>query len=842
MLFVFCLNLNAQKPRKTFNYLQENQLTLAVEEYNKISRDKDYDNEDKVLFAYAKCLFQIDTNYQKYNPTQAIKEFNGTYILSDIKESVYKFLGKYTLSPEVINQKIINEIYREAIKLNSIEVYKNALNYCSFQYLEDINNRLENLMYHHIKLTGNINQLKEFTIRYPKSIFYNEIQILLERNTFKYYKSINNIDSLNQFISQFKFSDFKIEAVDYRDSIVLTNVPDEYDSIYTFIIKYPESRYNKELILKLPDLLFNKSIGDNTTLSLKKFVDTYPNDSRVELINEKISEINFSNISIQKKINLEIEIHGFKEGLALAKFNDKYGFIDTTMKIVVPIIYDFLQEFSEGLNIVKINDKLGIVNKTGQVVIPIIYDEIDTISDGFLKVNLNGKYGLINKTGQELIPCVYDNIDEFSETLFSVTLTQKIGFINKLGKVVTPPIYNHVSILGESEFQKYNMAQVMINRETGCIDKNSGEVVIPIMYRNIDLLPDDGLLNVSSNSTTNYWRWGYLDMKGRTLIPLIYVGNSKFSDGLARVNLDGNYGYINKTGQVVIPFGIYDYAFPFSDGLAKVKKNGKFGFINKTGKVVIPFIYNNNNDNSISEFSDGLAEVRKNGNSGYINKTGKVVIPLIYDEISKFSDGLAKVKKNGKYGFINKTGKVVISIVYDFIDSFSDGIARIYLNGKIGLIDKSGKEVAPIIYNEILINEYFNKIVNGVRVNLNGKIGILDKSGKIILPIIYDRVELQYKEWESHTHAEIFLNNKKGIIDLTGKVLIPAEFDDVDYFIKEGLAKVQINGKMGVINKAGKEILPIIYSQIFISEGYAVATRFDKSVFLKLNNNISNFH
>ena len=117
-LFTLCLNLNAQKPKKIFNYLQENQLTLAVEEYNKISSDKDYDNDDKVLFTYANCLFQIDTNYQKYNPTQAIKEFNGINVSSEYKESIYNFFGKYSLSPEVINQKIINEIYKEAIKLN----------------------------------------------------------------------------------------------------------------------------------------------------------------------------------------------------------------------------------------------------------------------------------------------------------------------------------------------------------------------------------------------------------------------------------------------------------------------------------------------------------------------------------------------------------------------------------------------------------------------------------------------------------------------------------------------------------------------------------------------------
>jgi hypothetical protein len=44
-LFSFYLNTNAQKPRKIFNYLQDNQLNLAIEEYNKIVSNKEYDNE-----------------------------------------------------------------------------------------------------------------------------------------------------------------------------------------------------------------------------------------------------------------------------------------------------------------------------------------------------------------------------------------------------------------------------------------------------------------------------------------------------------------------------------------------------------------------------------------------------------------------------------------------------------------------------------------------------------------------------------------------------------------------------------------------------------------------------
>ena len=67
---------------------------------------------------------------------------------------------------------------------------------------------------------------------------------------------------------------------------------------------------------------------------------------------------------------------------------------------------------------------------------------------------------------------------------------------------------------------------------------------------------------------------------------------SGFSDGLARVELDGKWGFIDKSGKEVIPC-VYDYAWGFSDGLAVVELNGKWGFIDKAGKQLVPCVYDN---------------------------------------------------------------------------------------------------------------------------------------------------------------------------------------------------------------------------------------------------------
>ena len=56
---------------------------------------------------------------------------------------------------------------------------------------------------------------------------------------------------------------------------------------------------------------------------------------------------------------------------------------------------------------------------------------------------------------------------------------------------------------------------------------------------------------------------------------------------MAKVNIADKFGFIDKTGKLVIP-AQFDDAEPFSKGLAVVKIKGKYGFIDKAGKLVIP--------------------------------------------------------------------------------------------------------------------------------------------------------------------------------------------------------------------------------------------------------------
>lgn len=328
------------------------------------------------------------------------------------------------------------------------------------------------------------------------------------------------------------------------------------------------------------------------------------------------------------------------------------------------------------------------------------------------------------------------------------------------------------------------------------------------------------------------------------------ITKQDFSKGPARYYKDGKYGFMDKTGTIVIPVK-YDEASEFDeDGHSFVKLNKKWGSIDKTGAMVIPIKYHNLNNEGAFDFDEnGISLARIKRKKGYIDKKGIVVIPFIYDKAFKFSEGLAKVglkrELYTEYGFIDRTGKVIIPIKHQFALSFSEGLAavspktygscskKIYCY--VRYIDKTGKIIIPprsygesmnevgSFKNGYAIVKYYNRWtyidknggyipnsgigydrVYGFKndlsaVKLFGKFGFIDKKGNKIIPIKYDGV------WSFGKNglAAVKLNDKWGFVDNTGKIIAPCKYDKVKEYTKNGLVVVELNGKLGKVDKQG---------------------------------------
>lgn len=170
--------------------------------------------------------------------------------------------------------------------------------------------------------------------------------------------------------------------------------------------------------------------------------------------------------------------------------------------------------------------------------------------------------------------------------------------------------------------------------------------------------------------------------------------SSSPNDSLGVFCTDGKRGYYNSyTGKIVVP-AQYRRAWVFSEGLAAVQKNGMIGFINRKGEVVIPFRYPYHG-NPLSEFvfDNGHCIVADTtGKCGIIDRKGEWIIQPKYDNIDAYDEYViassAGVRKQLTYD-----EKVINSFVVDNITELTYTVEERYENreGEIVYLEKEIK-------------------------------------------------------------------------------------------------------------------------------------------------------
>jgi hypothetical protein len=107
--------------------------------------------------------------------------------------------------------------------------------------------------------------------------------------------------------------------------------------------------------------------------------------------------------------------------------------------------FDEAGQFSEGLAAAKVNGKFGYIDTTGRFLIAPSYEQAAPFSDGLAMVRLHGLYGFIDKAGQLVIPAKYKEAVSFSEGLAAVLFNPdkwEWAFIDRAGKEVISPRVN----------------------------------------------------------------------------------------------------------------------------------------------------------------------------------------------------------------------------------------------------------------------------------------------------------------------------------------------------------------------------------------------------------------
>ncbi len=280
--------------------------------------------------------------------------------------------------------------------------------------------------------------------------------------------------------------------------------------------------------------------------------------------------------------------------------------------------------------------------------------------------------------------------------------------------------------------------------------------------------------------------WSYINKKGETIFSIKANSVGEFKNGLAKIHKstlvnnqwESGYGFINKSGKIIIPCQ-YKKAQDFTSTVTWVKKKGDqyYTLIGRAGNVIPTKKYDD--VGRFYDFQRDICAVFQNGKMGFINNKGVEIIPCKYTGSTTFSDGLAIVdfygNKKPKYGFINKKGEFVIKRQFyqNGITTFSDGLCRAKVGGKIVLIDTTGNIVFRTNKGSIVSQK------NGRILVYSGpartKWGWLNFNNEWVLQPMYDYVQ----DFNTDGYAVVEKNGLKGVIDTLGNIVLPLKYESV---------------------------------------------------------------
>jgi hypothetical protein len=494
---------------------------------------------------------------------------------------------------------------------------------------------------------GSASALSSFIEQFSEAIEVPMAMDRLDEALFREETAGGRLEDFERFLQKYTASRHTPEAENAIYSLSVNN--ESTDELYAFVKRFPSNRNTPAAW----NLLYDKFTSDQRRESIAAFKERFPE------------------YPYQERVNRDFELTGIRLFPVIRE--NKWGYCDSTGRILIHYQFDEAGHFSENMAPVKINGRSGYINKAGQKVIAPAFSEAYSFQQGLAIVETDSLSGLINTAGDWIIkPC-------------PATIEGPFGHLYRLSDDSGINFYNALN--GKMMNEKY---------------ESSGDF-------------SEGLCAVISNGLT-----GFIDTAGRLVIATQFQEAMNFDNNYAIVRQNNLSGLINRAGEYILPCR-FDGIGSVSEDYVKVYQNGKCAFFDLKGKLRLPF----SNDYVFSDgkfdgYKEGFTRIRKKGKSGFANKKGQVVIQPMFDQVLDFSEGLAGFRKKGKWGYIDHKGKVVIPSDFDNAENFLLGIARVFKAGNWGLIDKAGKVILPFEFEAIQrLNNYMLVTRKGKKTLMN---------------------------------------------------------------------------------------------------------------------------
>ena len=390
----------------------------------------------------------------------------------------------------------------------------------------------------------------------------------------------------------------------------------------------------------------------------------------------------------------------------------QFGYIDGSGRVRIEFEWEYADPFDQfGVAVVwrGIGNEgeigYGVINQKGQVIVPADSElAVDFFSNqsGLALVNRGNLNGWVNREGEEVIPVEWDKTDEFDEFGYvTICRDDQWGLADNKGRIVIRPEWSEVNSFGSQD-----VAAVRNEKGWGLIGKDGGMLVENQWdYKSIGQFGDSGLARVVRDLPQ--MEVGWMDTTGDLVIPFEWSEGQEFDDkGMAAVMRDGKWGWINRCGELVLPlqwqkvqsFNQYD--------VAKVKYDDKWGLIDREGKYLAepewsalflrkgsPYIKASREGGAgLLTMSGEIAVQPKWNHVWWMDEKGHASVRLDMETqglVDRDGNVLFEIKKEGKWGW--KFGEFDDNELAAVSEPIGGGVFPDHI--VTGWIDRSGKTV-----------------------------------------------------------------------------------------------------------------------------------------------------
>jgi hypothetical protein len=436
----------------------------------------------------------------------------------------------------------------------------------------------------------------------------------LEQEAFVFYSKNLSIDDLRYFAKNFHNDELISVAYSTIEKVEFDLVESENSTkaFSDFLTKYPNSKYKEIVLDKWSEIEYQQCLLKNEEKTYRDFLKNFPNSKKIIEAKTNLGKIAF------KKDLIENNIIGYTE---------------------------FLNEFD--------NEELKFY----------LRNEIDTIRYKICFANYQ------NLKNSDSLESLYEFTTKFIDCEFADSIMNRIeilewnnlkinfskekanSFLNKFPD--TEFKYEILTRLFDVEYLEYSLSDDNVKiyefrkKYKGLNDPRISMIVKPQIFENKrDGQSKFGFIDPFDNNIIIYPLWDQV---------------REFSNGLAAVKLQNEWGFIDKNGLVVIPI-MYEDVKDFKDGLAGVKYDGLWTIIDKNMMPITEQLFQN-----VGDYNSGLINVNTLTNGWvFISNEGKLKSTVqSYLAASPFNSGFAFVQDVNGYFIIDTNFNTVFKVDYE---------------------------------------------------------------------------------------------------------------------------------------------------------------------------------